>query len=69
MPGGMSGRQLADELAKRAPRMKIIYTSGFSPDIVERRLELEPGRVLLQKPYSAADLTANIRACLDGKHR
>ena len=32
MPGGMTGRQLADEVAKRRPSLRVLYTSGYSED-------------------------------------
>ena len=34
-------------------------------DIVDRLLPLDPGRRLLQKPYSAAELALAVRRCLD----
>lgn len=32
MPGSMNGKQLACEVARRWPHLKIILTSGYSPD-------------------------------------
>ena len=32
MPGGMTGRQLADEVEKLRPGTKVLYTSGYSDD-------------------------------------
>jgi len=62
LPGGLSGRQLAEQLLGFSPQLKVLYTSGYSPDIVE----LDAGQVLLQKPYTVSVLTAAVRRCLDG---
>ena len=63
MPGAISGRDLADRLVASNPALKVLFTSGYSSEIVMR--ELEAGRHLLQKPYKVGDLAAAVRACLD----
>ncbi|MBK7715442.1 MAG: PAS domain S-box protein [Gemmatimonadetes bacterium] len=65
MPGGASGKQLAEALLARAPGLRVLYSSGYSPDVVDRLLQLDAGRQLLQKPYAAADLAQAVRRCLD----
>ncbi len=65
MPGGMSGRELADALSARRPQLRIIYVSGYSPDLVSRLLQLDPGRRLLSKPYTSAELATTVRQALD----
>jgi two-component system, cell cycle sensor histidine kinase and response regulator CckA len=65
MPGGMSGHELAQALLARQPDLKVVYTSGYSDDIVTLRLQLEPGRNFLAKPYPAEELAATVRRCLD----
>ena len=65
MPGGMSGRDLADQLKVSKPALKVIYSSGYSDDVVYGHLRLDPGRNFLQKPYSTFDLAATVRRCLD----
>ena len=69
MPGGMSGRELAEQLLADEPGLKVIYTSGYSEDIVSRHLHLDQGRAFLQKPCSSIALLAEVRACLDERHR
>jgi two-component system, cell cycle sensor histidine kinase and response regulator CckA len=66
MPGGMSGRELADLLSGRQPGLKVIYNSGYSNDIVHRELRLTPGYNFLQKPYPVGELAVVVRRCLDG---
>jgi PAS domain S-box-containing protein len=67
MPGGLSGRQLAQKLLALAPSLKVIYASGYSAEIVDRSFQLEPGQLLLQKPYTVSVLAAAVRHCLDGQ--
>jgi len=67
MPGGLSGRHLADELARQAPGLRVLYTSGYSPDVVARMLPLDEGRAFLQKPCTAQQLALAVRASLDDR--
>jgi CheY-like chemotaxis protein len=64
MPGTMSGRHLAEKLVAERPKLKVLFTSGYSPDVVNRLLHFAPGQ-LLQKPYTAAVLATTVRRCLD----
>src|ERR1039457_4313244 len=36
MPG-LNGRQLADRLAKQRPGLKVLYTSGYAADVIDRK--------------------------------
>jgi len=65
MPGGASGLQLVKRLRAREPRIKVIYVSGSSPDVVDRLLSQDPGHVWLKKPFAVADLAACVRRRLD----
>jgi len=66
MPNGMSGGELAQELIKRNPRLKIIYTSGYSPEILKQDSLLAQGINFLPKPYDLPALLKAVRLCLDG---
>ena len=65
MAGGMSGGELARELMARQPGLKVIYSSGYSSEIVNGELELAHGRNFLPKPSSAFDLADIVRRRLD----
>jgi CheY-like chemotaxis protein len=65
MPGGMTGRELAERLVERRPGLKVIYSSGYSYDAVRPELRLTPGFNFLQKPYHLAEMAATVRRCLD----
>lgn len=62
MPGGLNGRELADQLREERPGLKVILMSGYSPDRFGTRQT--HNRILL-KPFSLASLTQAVRSCLD----
>jgi PAS domain S-box-containing protein len=69
MPGGMNGRELADEVVKRKPSLKVLFTSGYTEDAIIHHGRLDPGVLLLQKPYRKADLARMLRLALAGAPR
>jgi CheY-like chemotaxis protein len=64
MPG-MSGRVLAEKLIPLRPEMRVLYVSGYTDDIIVHHGALEPGAVLLQKPFTKQSLLEKVRAVLD----
>ena len=66
MPGGMTGRQLADEIAKRRPGLKVLYTSGYTDNAIVHHGRLDEGVLLLTKPYRKAQLAQMVRRALNG---
>ncbi|MEI9962233.1 MAG: ATP-binding protein [Limisphaerales bacterium] len=67
MPGDMNGRELAERLWLERPDLKVIFTSGYSADIVGKDFKLEPELNFLQKPYHPQTLALTVRRCLDRK--
>ncbi|MGA9780330.1 MAG: PAS domain S-box protein [Verrucomicrobiia bacterium] len=67
MPNHMNGRELAEKLRAEQPELKVIFTSGYSADIVGKDFKLEPELNFLQKPYHPQMLAMTVRRCLDGK--
>ena len=65
MPDGVSGKELAEQLHREKPRLKIIYTSGYSTDTFETDYFTREKRNFLQKPYDANSLRKAVRECLD----
>jgi PAS domain S-box-containing protein len=65
MPGGVSGKELAEQLLQRRPTLRVIYTTGYSTDLIGQQLKLESGKNYLEKPYSIVDLAAVVRRRLD----
>ena len=67
MPDGISGRQLADQLKIENPQIKVIYTTGYSPDLMGKDVNLQEGVNFLQKPYPPQKLVETVRNCLATK--
>jgi CheY-like chemotaxis protein len=64
MPG-LSGRDLADQLAARRPGIRVLYMSGYPGDAVVQHGELPAGSAFLQKPFSPDGLARKVRDVLD----
>lgn len=65
MPDGISGRQLAEKLKADNPGLKIIYTTGYSPDLMGKEVALREGVNFLQKPYPPQKLVEIVRNGLE----
>ena len=65
MPEGMSGRELAQRLIRKNSKLKVIYMSGYSPEVVSRDFPLQEGVNFLAKPFQTPQLAQTIRDCLD----
>lgn len=63
MPGGLSGKELAQLIIREDPKIRVIITSGYSPESV--RLEGEFASHFLPKPYNPIALLAALRNALD----
>ncbi len=66
MPNGMSGGELARDLLAQNTKLKIIYTSGYSAEILKQDSLLSQGINFLPKPYDLPSLLKAVRLCLDG---
>jgi two-component system cell cycle sensor histidine kinase/response regulator CckA len=63
MPGA-SGRELADRLVKMRPGLKVLYMSGYTGDLVAQHGVLDPGILLLEKPFTLHSLLTKVREAL-----
>jgi CheY-like chemotaxis protein len=61
----MPGYELARQLLAEKPQLKIIYTSGYSEDLADKRVTLMEGVNFLQKPYAPQQLAEALRKTLD----
>ena len=66
MPGGMMGTDLAAELRRANPQLKVIYTTGYSPGTAGLQNSIRDNAVFLPKPYAPEKLALLVRSCLDG---
>jgi len=64
MPG-MNGPELALRIGSERPEVKILYMSGYTENAIGHNGTLDPGIILLQKPFTLQILTAKVREVLD----
>jgi len=60
----VSGRELASQLVAQRPGVKILYMSGYTGDLIAQHGVLEPGTLLLEKPFTLHSLLTKVRAAL-----
>jgi CheY-like chemotaxis protein len=65
MPGGISGQDLARQLKRQLPRLKVVFMSGYSVEIAGRELELRSGENFVQKPFTPDQLLQTLRQSLE----
>jgi CheY-like chemotaxis protein len=65
MPDGMTGKELAQRLLQEDPKLKVVYMSGYSVEVVGKDFPLQEGVKFLAKPFEAHKLAQTIRDSLD----
>jgi FixJ family two-component response regulator len=67
MPGAMSGRELADELRRSSPKLKVVFISGYNLSVVSNDTGFlrRENNYFVQKPFKSLLLVETIRRCLD----
>jgi two-component system, cell cycle sensor histidine kinase and response regulator CckA len=65
MPDGWSGRKLAGQLQSEDPRLRVLYTSGYTAGQAGMELASVEARNFLPKPYRPNTLLSVVRECLD----
>jgi CheY-like chemotaxis protein len=63
MPG-KSGRELAEELVARFPRMAVLFASGYTDGEISRRGLLAPGAAFVEKPLTPSRLLHAVQKTL-----
>ena len=64
MPNGMSGVELARETRRLNRSIKILLTSGYAGDVLERHRSVDEFPII-DKPFQLADLARRLRSILD----
>jgi CheY-like chemotaxis protein len=64
MPGGLNGKELAVKARAKHADLKVLFTSGFPGAPNNAGAQLEPGDVLLSKPYRKRDLARAVQEIL-----
>jgi CheY-like chemotaxis protein len=63
----MDGKEACDEIRKMRPDVKVVFSTGYAPDHLRRKLQLDGTFHLVQKPVSPAELLRKGRRVLDGE--
>ena len=66
LPGGMDGRELAEAARRRAPAIKVLFTTGYARSAILRDGALDPDVALVVKPFTYTNLATKIRDVLGG---
>src|SRR5262249_26286392 len=56
------GRHVYEQIRKRKPTTRFVFTSGYNEEFINRKFELDPSFQFLRKPFSTNDLIAMIGA-------
>ena len=62
---GTSGREIAKQVGRVRPDVKVLFMSGYTDDALVRTHGFEKGFAFLQKPFSSLTLAAKVREVLD----
>ncbi|MHC6225380.1 hybrid sensor histidine kinase/response regulator [Pseudomonas sp. X10] len=65
LPGGFSGRQVANAVRLLQAHQKVLFISGHTETPIEQRMLDEPGTALLSKPFSLETLVWQVQAMLE----
>ena len=65
MPGGMTGKELAEKLHTQNSKLQVIYVSGYSAAIASKDFHLQEGVNYLTKPFASRRLAQFVREKLD----
>ncbi len=65
----INGRELAEELSRSRPKMKVMFMSGYPREILSEEGAIDPSIHLLRKPFTSEELVQEIRKVLDEKKK
>jgi PAS domain S-box-containing protein len=64
LPDGMNGRQLADEVTRRRPGLRVLFTTGYARNAIIHDGRLDPGVDVIVKPFTQASLGRKLEKML-----
>ncbi|MDP2156336.1 MAG: ATP-binding protein, partial [Nitrospirota bacterium] len=62
----MKGTEAYEELTKISPKIKVLFMSGYTEEVIYRKGVLEKGLSFISKPVSPHEILKKIREVLDG---
>ncbi len=63
---GLDGHELAEELRRRRPSVRVLYSSGYTEDVITKHGVIGKGINFVGKPYTLEQLAAAVRAAIGG---
>jgi len=60
------GNEIAGEIKRDRPGIKVLFSSGYTGDVVAQQGALDPTIPFLQKPFTPRTLAVKVREALDG---
>jgi len=63
----MNGKQVCEVLRERCPRLKVLFLTGYTADLIQDRGILVDGIDLMLKPAQPDELAKKVRAMLDAR--
>ena len=67
MPGGLTGRDLADAVVALRPGTPVLFASGYAEDVIVHDGRLDPDVDLLTKPYTGSQLAERVARAIAGR--
>jgi PAS domain S-box-containing protein len=67
LPGGVNGRELANQALMQHRTLKVLFTTGYTRNAVIHHGRLDPDVDLIAKPYTQTSLREAIKRVLEGE--
>ncbi|MBS0560802.1 MAG: PAS domain-containing protein [Proteobacteria bacterium] len=61
---GLNGRQLADAVRALRPKLPVLFLTGYAASAADRTADLAPGMEMVDKPFTMAQFSAQVRRAL-----
>lgn len=65
LPGGMSGKEMADAARVKRPNLRVLFITGYAENAAFTNGNLEPGMQVMSKPFPMDQLAVRIRAIME----
>ena len=69
LPQGMNGREIADAFQRQFPTACVLYSSGYTREVLGQRSQIDDHMVLINKPYGRHVLARQVREILDDRQK
>ena len=66
LPGGMNGVEIAEKAKRLHPNIKVLFTTGYAENAAVQNGILDPGVIMINKPYRRAELLEKVNLVLAG---